>query len=172
MEYTVIGDSVNLASRMESMTKEYGTDLLIPKVIQERLDGRFVFEQCKSAKVKGKSQAIEIFKVRGYIGEDGKAVLIETPYSSYEAEKSDKVVHDDTHTTAAPGTTLELLPEDPEPIFPPPLGHVAPPTSVTPPPPTPAMRAEATRTSVAPQTAEPIELMPLEIIEMPKKKSA
>jgi adenylate cyclase len=95
MEYTVIGDTVNLASRMESMTKEYGTDFLIPKSIYDRVKDRFVFEKCKSARVKGKSTEIEIYKVRGYVDEAGREVIIETPYSSYAAEKSDKVVHDE-----------------------------------------------------------------------------
>jgi hypothetical protein len=100
MEYTVIGDTVNLASRMESMTKEYGTDLLIPKTIYDRLKDRFIFEKCKDAKVKGKSSAIEIYKVRGYIDEAGNGIVIETPYSSYASEKSDKAVHDDEPAVA------------------------------------------------------------------------
>jgi len=92
MEYTVIGDTVNTASRMESMTKEYGTDFLIPREIYDRVKDQFVVEQCQSARVKGKSAAIEVFKVKGYI-EAGQPVLIETPYSSYASEKSDKSAH-------------------------------------------------------------------------------
>lgn len=94
MEYTVIGDAVNTASRMESMTKEYGTDLLIPKTIYDVIKDHFIFEQAESAKVKGKTEAIEVFKVKGYIDSaTGEQILVETAYSSYGKEKSDKSAH-------------------------------------------------------------------------------
>lgn len=114
MEYTVIGDSVNTASRMESMTKEYGTDLLVPRKICDAVPDRFLFEQSKSAKVKGKTEALEVFKVKGYYDENGNPVIVETPYSSYAAEKSDKVVHEkavekhEKPATAAPMKTATV----------------------------------------------------------------
>jgi len=93
MEYTVIGDAVNTASRMESMTKEYGTDFLIPNTIRNEVQNLFVFEQFESAKVKGKTDAIEVFTVHGYKDATGKETLVKTEYSSYSKEKSDKSAH-------------------------------------------------------------------------------
>jgi adenylate cyclase len=92
MEFTVIGDTVNTASRLESMTKAYGTDLLISSRILDEIRDEFIVEECEAGKVKGKSEALQVFKVKGYYeAKTKKPILIETAYSSYAAEKSDKV---------------------------------------------------------------------------------
>ncbi|MCB0405184.1 MAG: HAMP domain-containing protein [Bdellovibrionales bacterium] len=101
MEYTVIGDSVNTASRIESMTKTFGTDLLISKSVYERVHTMFVCEACGGASVKGKTDAIQVYKVKGYYDQNRNPVLVETPYSSYAAEASDKVKAPPTSTQAA-----------------------------------------------------------------------
>ncbi len=90
ISFSVIGDSVNLASRIESMTKEYGTDLLISAGIADRLEGKFMLEECASVKVKGKTEAVRIFKVPGFIDETGQPIIVKTAYSEYEKSHSDK----------------------------------------------------------------------------------
>ena len=93
MEYTVIGDTVNTASRVESLTKEFGTDMLISDSVYQKVKERLIVEPV-SASVKGKSKALTAYKVKGYYDEEGKAIIIETAYSTYEAGHSDKVIHE------------------------------------------------------------------------------
>ncbi|MEQ1875335.1 MAG: adenylate/guanylate cyclase domain-containing protein [Bdellovibrionia bacterium] len=91
MEYTVIGDTVNTTSRIEASTKAFGTDLLVSAVTAGALEGKFVFEYAGAAEVKGKAEPLKMFKVRGFVDQNGQPVLVRTPYSDYEAGDADKV---------------------------------------------------------------------------------
>jgi adenylate cyclase len=63
MSYTVIGDAVNLGSRLESLNKEYGTRLIISDGTRTRLKGRYDMKLLGSVTVKGKSEPVTIFEV-------------------------------------------------------------------------------------------------------------
>lgn len=91
MEYTVIGDTVNQASRIESATKAFGTDLLVSADLAEVIKSEFIVELGGSVEVKGKSEPLSLFKVRGFIDEHGNPVLVETEYSDYEVGGVEKV---------------------------------------------------------------------------------
>jgi adenylate cyclase len=91
MEYTVIGNTVNTASRIEASTKAFGADLLISDTVIEKIGEDFKVELAGAAEVKGRSEALKMFKVRGYRAEDGTMVEVKTAYSDYEAEAADKV---------------------------------------------------------------------------------
>lgn len=91
MEYTVIGNTVNTASRIEASTKAFGSDLLVSDTVIEKIGENFLTELAGAAEVKGRSEALKMFKVRGYKTESGEMVEIRTPYSDYEAESADKV---------------------------------------------------------------------------------
>lgn len=91
MEYTVIGDTVNTASRIEASTKAFGTDLLVSGETLARLNGKFVSEYAGAAEVKGKTEPLKMHKIKGYIDENGNEILIQTKYSDYEAGHVDKV---------------------------------------------------------------------------------
>ena len=63
MEYTVTGDPVNLASRVESLNKSFYTDILIAEDTWRLVRKKFITEEMPSVMVKGKEKPVRIFAV-------------------------------------------------------------------------------------------------------------
>ena len=70
--YTVMGDPVNLGSRLEGLTREYGVGILVGEETRRRATG-FVFREIDRVKVKGKDAPVAIFEPLGREGEVSKA---------------------------------------------------------------------------------------------------
>jgi adenylate cyclase len=77
MEYTVIGDPVNLASRTEALNKALGTDILITENTWKLVGDRLVTEEMPPVTVKGKEKPIRLFAVVKMKGMSGQPETLE-----------------------------------------------------------------------------------------------
>jgi len=83
LNYTVMGDAVNLASRLENLNKRYGTRITIGETTAELVKEQMVLRPLEWVAVKGKSRAVLIHELVGRKGEVDEATL-ET-IAEYEA---------------------------------------------------------------------------------------
>ena len=67
MEFTVLGDTVNLASRLESLNKEQHTSLLMSDVTQAMLGDKVKTAKLGEVPVRGKSQPIGLYTVASLV---------------------------------------------------------------------------------------------------------
>lgn len=86
MQYTVIGDTVNTASRLEAATKKYGVDLLISQSVFDASKGKFITTPMDNIRLRGKTERVNIYKVEGFIDEKGNPTIVQTPFSSFEPD--------------------------------------------------------------------------------------
>ena len=66
-DYTVIGDTINLGSRLESLCKNYGAKIIISEFTKSSLNSeKYLIRNIDLVKVKGKNKPVEIFEILGF----------------------------------------------------------------------------------------------------------
>jgi len=80
MSYTALGDGVNLAARLESLNKHYGTSMLASQAVVDVVAPAFAFRLVDTVVVKGRRRAELVYELLGRHDEIGDA----EPYRQYE----------------------------------------------------------------------------------------
>ena len=78
MDYTIIGDGVNLAARLESACKQYAAKILISEFTYHQLPGTYRIREVDFVVVKGKTKPVAIFEVLDYHDKESFPNLMDT----------------------------------------------------------------------------------------------
>jgi adenylate cyclase len=91
LAWTVMGDNVNLASRLEGITKQYQTQIVISEATYIQIAQQFVCRELDKIKVKGKNQPVNIYELLDVISEKQKYEPLLTPFehamAAYRAQE-------------------------------------------------------------------------------------
>lgn len=73
MDYTVIGDTVNIASRLEALNKEFHSSILVSEEIYHSVNGDYAFSDPRRVRLRGKSQEVAVYELefQDYQQQDG-----------------------------------------------------------------------------------------------------
>jgi len=108
-DYTVMGDSVNLGSRLEGINKEYGTSIVISEFTYEEVKDKLICRELDSVRVKGKLLPVKIYELLGDRKESEKWEPIVRRFdeglAAYKAQRWDEAI-------TAFRDVLKLHPED------------------------------------------------------------
>ena len=70
MNYTLMGDNVNLGSRLEGTNKEYGTNIIISEYTYELVKDKVIVRELDLVKVKGKHLPVKIYELCGLVEDE------------------------------------------------------------------------------------------------------
>jgi adenylate cyclase len=111
MDPTVIGDSVNLASRLEGLTRIYGVDILIGATAAELVRDEFHLRSVARVQVKGKTKPVDVFTFIGSRNEDVDPEFLKW-LESYEEGLEKFRARDFTDAKILFSRFLEFYPDD------------------------------------------------------------
>lgn len=69
MQFTFVGRTVNLAARVQDLTRRFEVDILLTRAVKDTLDGRFELRELPATAVRGIEGEVEIFAVESFSGE-------------------------------------------------------------------------------------------------------